>query len=112
MNPAQRSQLLRARFKAKPVVKAVVGVGLARAAGRGAEWPRRVRYVVLPTPKGRGYVSLGAMQSKTPPSWVRSADVEVPETVQPSRTKKKSALTRIAERWGEKNRFAAPRNRR
>jgi hypothetical protein len=99
VNAAERKELLRARAKVLPITGKVVGLGLARAAGKGAAWPKRVRYVVLPRPAGHGYASLGKLQIRALPKWIQAADLPALPVPKIKNNQGKGALTRIAERY-------------
>lgn len=99
MNAAQRKQLLRERFKARPKgVTVPVGGGMA-SGGKQKPNPPRVRYVVLPKPTGRGFVSCGPLQAVTPPLWVTKPDQTSVRDISIKRRQGVSALMKIADRW-------------
>jgi len=77
MPPESRITLLRERAARNGAVKKAAPAGLHRSQHPEMDArPVRVRWVVLPKPTGRGYVSCGPMQSRTPPVWVATPDVE------------------------------------
>jgi hypothetical protein len=106
VNAAERKELLRARVKARPLADKIAGMGLARVAGKGAVWPKRVRHVVLPKLAGRGYVSLGVRQNEKLPGWISAADAVVKTVPKVKNHRGKSTLGRIAERYASSTYWA------
>jgi hypothetical protein len=97
MDSAERARLLRERFKPMPTGKRTFGAGLAREQNLCTrERPVRVRYVVLPKPTGRGFVSCGPMQSVKPPLWVATPDKHEVPALALKRRQGEPALVRIA----------------
>lgn len=100
MNAAQRAQLLRERFKIRhPAAPAAgIGEGIARASGKTTEHPKRLRYVVLPKPTGRGFVSCGPMQWREGPAWVKAPDEHETPALKLKRRQGAPVLAKVGEK--------------
>lgn len=98
MNATERKELLRALAKVHPITGAYRAAGIARAAGKCGERPKRVRYVVLPKPTGRGFVSCGPALAIKPPLWVKTGDERQKPMVELKRRQGAPVLAKVAEK--------------
>jgi hypothetical protein len=71
---------------------------LARAAGQTSERPERLRYVVLPKPTGRGFVSCGPLQWREGPAWVKMRDEHEEPALKLKRRQGAPVLAKVAEK--------------
>lgn len=94
MTAAQRAQFLRERFRAK--FPASSKSGLAAAIEKAK--PKRVRYVVLPKPTGRGFVSLGPFQGRPAPKWVHAQDYREKPALSIGRRQGAPVLAKVAQK--------------
>lgn len=78
------------------------GVAIGGNPGATCNVKVEVRYVKLPKPTGRGFVSLGAALNGRPPQWATEPDAKPKTVVRIKRTARKHALTKTAEQLPKK----------
>lgn len=89
MTAAERAQLLRDRFKERFPIAAKAPTKRERS---------KPRYVVLPKPSGRGFVSCGPAMPRKSPVWVATPDARTKPALGLKRRQGVPVLAKIAQK--------------